>query len=214
MRVILADDAVLFREGVARVLGEEGFEIVAQADDAEKLEGLVRTHAPDVVIVDIRMPPSHTNEGLEAAAAIHREFPDVAVIVLSQYLEAHYAMKLITELPKSAGYLLKDRVSDLDQFADAVRRVSNGETVVDPAVVSQLVGRQREDDRVRDLSDREREVLGLMAEGRSNRAIAERLFLTQKTVEAHVRSILMKLGLEPAPDDHRRVLAVLAYLRS
>jgi DNA-binding NarL/FixJ family response regulator len=212
--VILADDAVLFREGVARVLGEAGFEIVAQADDAEKLVELVRADPPDVVIVDIRMPPSHTNEGIEAAAAIHREFPDVAVIVLSQYLEAHYAMKLVTELPRGSGYLLKDRVSDLDQFTDAVRRVARGETVVDPAVVSQLVGRQREDDRVAVLSDREREVLGLMAEGRSNLAIAEHLFLTQKTVEAHVRAILQKLGLEPAPDDHRRVLAVLAYLRS
>jgi DNA-binding NarL/FixJ family response regulator len=212
--VILADDAVLFREGVARVLTEAGFEVVAQADDATNLLKLVRGESPEVVIVDIRMPPSHTNEGLEAAGQIRQEFPDLAILVLSQYLEPHYAMKLVSDLPRGSGYLLKDRVSDLDNFADAVRRVARGETVVDPAVVSQLVGRQREDDRVAVLSNREREVLGLMAEGRSNHAIAEHLFLTQKTVEAHVRAILQKLGLEPAPDDHRRVLAVLAYLRS
>ncbi|MGZ4240005.1 MAG: LuxR C-terminal-related transcriptional regulator [Actinomycetota bacterium] len=214
MRVILADDAVLFREGVARVLVEAGFDVVGQAGDADELLAKVAAMRPDVAVIDIKMPPTHTNEGLVAAQRIRNEFPDVGVLVLSQYVETHYAMKLFGDRAEGAGYLLKDRVSDLSDFADAVTRVAKGGSVVDPAVVSQLLGRRREADPLQGLTEREREILGLMAQGRSNQAIAEQLFLTLKTVETHVRSIFMKLGLQPAPEDHRRVLAVLAYLRA
>lgn len=214
MRVILADDSVLFREGLARVLIEAGFDVVAQVSDAESLLSSIGKAAPDVAVVDIRMPPTHTTEGLTAAQRIRDEFPHVGVLVLSQHLEPHYAMRLVDEGPKGAGYVLKDGISDLDQFCESVRRVGAGETVIDAAIVAQLISRYRDHDPIRTLTSREREVLGLMAEGRSNQAIAERLVLTVKTVEAHVHAIFTKLGLEATADDHRRVLAVLALLRS
>jgi DNA-binding NarL/FixJ family response regulator len=214
VRVVLADDSVLFREGLARVLAERGFEVVGQASDGNTLLEQVAENAPDVAVVDIRMPPTHTSEGLVAALQIRAERPDVGVLVLSQYVETHHAVKLIGEGRGGVGYLLKDRVSDLDEFLDAVRRVAGGGTAIDPEVVSHLVGRQRERDPLSGLTDREREVLALMAEGRSNLAVSERLFLSRKTVESHVNAIFTKLGLLPAPDDHRRVLAVLTFLRS
>lgn len=214
MRVILADDSILFREGVARVLVEAGFDVVAQVTDAESLLTGIAEHAPDVAIVDIRMPPTHTTEGLAAAQRIRDEFPGVGVLVLSQHLEPHYAMRLVDDGPRGAGYILKDGISDLGQFSESVRRVGAGETVIDSAIVSELLSQHRHQDPIQTLTTREREVLGLMAEGRSNQAIAERLFLTVKTVEAHVHAIFMKLGLEATADDHRRVLAVLQYLRS
>lgn len=214
MRVILADDAVLFREGLARLLAEAEFDVIGQASTAPELFELVRADPPDAVLIDIKMPPEHKTEGLEAAHRIRAEFPDVGVLVLSQYLEPHYAMRLVEDVPRGSGYVLKDAVMDIDQFCENVRRVAKGETFVDSAIVGQLVMRRRDNDPIALLSDREREVLGLMAEGRSNHAIAERLVLTVKTVEAHVHSIFTKLGLEPAPDDHRRVLAVLAFLRA
>jgi DNA-binding NarL/FixJ family response regulator len=215
MRVVLADDSVLFREGTARLLAEAGFEVVGQADTAEDIVRIVRETMPDVAVVDIRMPPTRTDEGLRAAEAIRREHGQaVGVLVLSQYLEPAFAMRIATEARGGTGYLLKDRVADLDEFAEAVRRVGRGGVVIDPGVVAQLVGRRRAGGPINDLSEREREVLALMAEGRSNQAIGERLFVTQKTVEAHIASIFSKLELLPAADDHRRVLAVLTYLRA
>ncbi|MDP9331478.1 MAG: response regulator transcription factor [Actinomycetota bacterium] len=214
MNVVLADDAVLFREGVARLLTENGFDVVGQAGDVEGLMDLVAGFAPTVAIVDIRMPPNHSTEGLDAAEQIREEHPDTAVLVLSQYVEPHYALRLIHDQPGGVGYLLKDRVAEVDQLTDAISRLAAGGFVIDPAVVSQLLTRRRERDPLEALSEREHEVLGLMAEGRSNQAIADRLYLTPKTVESHVRSIFMKLELPPATDDHRRVLAVLTYLRS
>jgi DNA-binding NarL/FixJ family response regulator len=215
VRVIIADDHVLLREGLARLLAEGGLEVNGQAGDAEELLQLVRQNPPNIVITDIRMPPTHSTEGIEAAQAIKREFPEVGVLVLSEYLESHYAMSLVSEVPEGVGYLLKQRVTDIDQLCEAVRRVGQGEFVIDPSVVGQLVERRRPaDSPVDTLSPREKEVLSLIAEGRSNQAISERLFLTAKTVEAHVRSIFNKLALSPTTDDHRRVLAVLAYLRS
>ena len=213
MRVVIADDSVLLREGVARVLAENGFEVIAQVGDAEALKRVVRAETPDVAIVDVRMPPTHTDEGTQAAVAIRAEHPEVGVLVLSQVVEARHALTLFRDSPEGFGYLLKDRVVELDEFLSAVRRVANGGTVVDPDVVAQLLGRRRADDPLDELTPREREVLGLIAEGRSNRAICEKLFLSPKTVETHVNSIFLKLGLLQAPDDHRRVLAVLAYLR-
>ncbi len=213
MRVILADDAVLLREGVAHVLASSGFDVVGQAGDADELRRLVREHVPDVAVVDIRMPPTNTDEGLRAAIDIRRELPAVGVLVLSQYLESSYAMRLFAGGADGLGYLLKDRVSDLEEFADAVRRVGEGGSVVDPEVVARLVGRPRVESPLAGLTEREQEVLALMAEGRSNQAIEQRLYLSPKTVEGHVRSIFAKLDLVPAPDDHRRVLAVLTYLR-
>jgi len=214
LRVAIADDSLLLRQGIARLLLEAGFDVVAQASTADALLAAVREHRPDVAIVDIRMPPTHTDEGLRAAEAIRAEHQGrVGVLVLSQYVEPAFAMRLVTDGAGGVGYLLKDRVEDIDDFADAVRRIARGGSVIDPEVVAQLVGRRRAHVPVDDLSEREREVLALMAEGRSNQAISDRLFLAPKTVEAHIANIFSKLELLPAPDDHRRVLAVLAHLR-
>jgi DNA-binding NarL/FixJ family response regulator/class 3 adenylate cyclase len=212
-RVVLADDSVLLREGVARLLEEAGFEVVAQSGGPEDLLRHVAMHKPDVAVVDIRMPPTHTDEGLRAAGEIRERHPGVGVLLLSQYVEPGYAMALLETSAEGVGYLLKDRVSDLEQFGTAVRRVADGGSALDPAVVSELVGRKRRDDPLEQLTAREREVLEAMAEGRSNQAIAERLFVTLRAVEKHVTSIFTKLGLPASTDDHRRVLAVLAYLR-
>ncbi|HEX5470051.1 MAG TPA: response regulator transcription factor [Gaiellaceae bacterium] len=214
MRVVLAEDSVLLREGVARILGEAGFDVVGQAGNADELMLKVRSYSPDVAIVDIRMPPSHTDEGLRAAQEIRERHPTVGVLVLSQYVEPSYAMELLAESAEGVGYLLKDRISDVREFADAVRRVGEGGSALDPTIVSQLVGRRRRDDPIDQLTPREREVLGLMAEGRSNSGIAEQLVVTERAVEKHVTSIFSKLRLPAASEDHRRVLAVLAYLRS
>jgi DNA-binding NarL/FixJ family response regulator len=213
MRVVLADDSVLLREGVARLLEEAGFEVAGQSGTAEDLLRHVGLYKPQVAIVDIRMPPTHTDEGLRAAREIRERFPATGVLVLSQYVEPGYAMELLSESAEGIGYLLKDRVSDVEQFAQAVRRVGEGGSALDPAVVSQLVGRRRAEGPLDELTPREREVLGLMAEGRSNQAIAEQLFVTLRAVEKHVTSIFTKLGLPATTDHHRRVLAVLAYLR-
>jgi DNA-binding NarL/FixJ family response regulator len=214
MRVVLADDSVLLREGVARLLEEAGFEIVGQAGTADELMLKVRSYSPDVAIVDIRMPPTHTDEGLRAAREIREKHPETGVLVLSQYVEPSYAMELLADSAEGVGYLLKDRVSDVGEFAGAVRRVAEGGSAQDPTVVSQLVGRRRRDDPLGDLTPREREVLELMAEGRSNQGIAERLVVTERAVEKHVTSIFGKLRLPAATEDHRRVLAVLTYLRA
>ena len=214
MRVVLAEDSVLLREGVARILDEAGFEVVGQAGNADELLLKVRSYSPDVAIVDIRMPPTHTDEGLRAAQEIREKHPTCGVLVLSQYIEATYAMELLAESAEGVGYLLKDRVSDVNEFADAVRRVGEGGSALDPTIVSQLVCRRRRDDPIDQLTPREREVLGLMAEGRSNSGIAEQLVVTERAVEKHVTGIFSKLRLPAASEDHRRVLAVLAYLRS
>jgi DNA-binding NarL/FixJ family response regulator/class 3 adenylate cyclase len=214
MRVVLADDSVLLREGIARLLEDAGFEVVAQSGTADDLLRHVGMHKPDVALIDIRMPPTQTDEGLRAAQQIRERWPDTGVLVLSQYVEPAYAMELLGENAEGVGYLLKDRVSDVDEFAAAVRRVGEGGSALDPAVVSQLVGRRRRDDPVDELTPREREVLALMAEGRSNQAIAESLVITLRAVEKHVTSIFGKLRLPATAEDHRRVLAVLTYLRS
>jgi DNA-binding NarL/FixJ family response regulator len=213
-RVVIADDSLLLREGVARLLTESGFEVVAQVGDADSLLAAVAKERPDVAITDIRMPPTFTDEGLRAAEAIRAAHgTDIGVLVLSQYVETTYALRLVTEGLGGAGYLLKDRIEDLDDFSDAIRRVARGGRVIDPDVVAQLVRPRRAKSQLDELTEREREVLAVMAEGRSNQAIAERLFLSPKTVEAHIANIFGKLGLMPEPDDHRRVLAVLAHLR-
>ncbi len=214
MRVVVADDVMLTREGIAHLLEDAGIDVVAQAEDAETLLREVRLKRPDAAIADIRMPPSHTDEGLVAAQRIRSEHPDVAVLVLSQYVEPSYAMRLLEEHPERVGYLLKQRVFDVAVLVDALRRITEGETVIDPTIVSRLVGRQRRENPLTELTPRESEVLGLVAEGLSNGAIASRLFVTERTVEAHVKQVLQKLGLTVRPDSHRRVLAVLAYLRS
>jgi DNA-binding NarL/FixJ family response regulator len=214
VRVVIAEDSVLLREGLARVLAEGGFEVAAQVGDAAELHRAVKRTKPDVAIVDVRMPPTQTDEGARAAEEIREQHPHVGVLVLSQVVEARRALKLFSERPEGFGYLLKDRVLEIDEFLEAVRRVGRGGTAIDPEVIAQLVGRQRERDPLEALSPREREVLGLMAEGRSNRAICEKLFLSPKTVETHVNSIFGKLNLPLAPDDHRRVLAVLAFLKT
>ena len=214
IRVALADDSVLLREGVARLLAESGFEVVAQSGTADDLLRHVGMHKPDVAVVDIRMPPTHTDEGLRAAREIRERYPETGVLVLSQYVEAGYALDLLAENAEGVGYLLKDRISDVEEFASSVRRVAEGGSALDPAVVSELVGRSRRDDPLAELSPREREVLELMAEGRSNQAIADQLFITLRAVEKHVTSIFSKLRLPATTDAHRRVLAVLTFLRS
>jgi DNA-binding NarL/FixJ family response regulator/class 3 adenylate cyclase len=213
IRVLLADDSILFREGLARLMADAGFQVVEQASDADELMAKVHTVRPDIVITDIRMPPTHTAEGLDAAREIRAELPNVGVLVLSQYVEARHAVKLLEGAPDGVGYLLKDRVSDVSEFTDAVRRLARGGSAIDPEVVAALIGRARARSPIEELTEREREILGLMAEGRSNQAISERLYLSPKTVEAHVAHILSKLGLLPAADDHRRVMAVVMYLR-
>jgi DNA-binding NarL/FixJ family response regulator len=214
LRVIVADDSVLFREGLARVLEGAGFEVVGQASNPDELDRLVAEERASLVILDIRMPPTQTDEGLVAAKKIRRQHPEMGVLLLSQYVESHHAIELLGQSPDRVGYLLKDRFADLEEFIDAVRRVGNGGSAVDPRVVSQLLGRKRSRDLIEDLTDRERAVLALMAEGRSNDAIASGLKISPKTLEAHIGTIYSKLGLEPAVADHRRVLAVLDYLRS
>ncbi len=214
MRVVVADDVMLTREGIVRVLQDAGVEVVAQAGDADVLLRQVAVQRPDVAVVDIRMPPTHTDEGLVAARRIAEAHPDVAVLVLSSYVESEYAMRLIREHPDGSGYLLKDRIFDGAILVDVLRRLTEGETVVDPTIVSRLVGRRRHEDPLEELTPREREVLSLVAEGRSNKSIAAELFITERTVEAHVKQVFLKLRLQDTAGAHRRVLAVLAYLRA
>ncbi|HEX8863905.1 MAG TPA: response regulator transcription factor [Actinomycetes bacterium] len=215
MRVVVADDAVILREGLMRLLEEAGFEVAGLAADADELYALVERVHPQVAIVDIRMPPTHTDEGLRAAKVIRSRWPETGILVLSQYVRPSYALELLSEGTEGIGYLLKDRVSDLEELSTAVRRIGAGGSVLDPSVVAQLVGRRRAaDDPLAELSGRELEVLALMAEGRSNKAIAERLFITEHTVEKRVKSIFATLRLPQSADDHRRVLAVIAYLNS
>jgi DNA-binding NarL/FixJ family response regulator len=212
MRVVIAEDSVLLREGLARLLADGGFDVVGLAGDGEDLLRKVGAHRPDVAVVDVRMPPSHTDEGLRAALQIRERHPGTGVLVLSAYVEERYAMDLIAEGAQGVGYLLKDRVADVSRFTEAVRRVGEGGSALDPEVVAQLLGRARRDDPLQEITRRERDVLGLMAEGRSNHAIAEALVITERAVEKHVTSIFGKLGLSPTAEDHRRVLAVLTYL--
>ncbi len=213
MRVVLGEDSVLLREGVARLLEDSGFEVVGRAGDAEDLLRKVRAHKPDVAIVDIKMPPTHTDEGLRAARSIRAELPDTAVLVLSQYLEEDYALDLLAGSAEGVGYLLKDRIADVDRFIESIRRVADKGSVLDPEVVSQMLGRRRVGRPLDALTPRETKVLALMAEGRSNHAIAAELVITDRAVEKHVTSIFSKLNLPATVDDHRRVLAVLAYLQ-
>jgi DNA-binding NarL/FixJ family response regulator len=214
MRAVIAEDSVLLREGIARLLADGGIEVVGQSGDGDDLLRKVRAHKPDIAIVDIRMPPTNTDEGLVAAKTIRAEQPDVSVLVLSQYIEETYALELLADNAEGVGYLLKDRVSDLDNFLDAVRRVANGGSALDPEVVSHMLGRRRADGPLDALTEREGSVLALMAEGRSNKAIAEELVVTGSTVEKHVTNIFDKLDLDATPVDHRRVLAVLKYLEN
>jgi DNA-binding NarL/FixJ family response regulator len=214
MRVVIGEDQLLFRKGLGRLLEEAGFDVVGQAGDAVDLRRKVAAHRPDVAVVDIQMPPTNTDDGLRAAMAIRAEQPQTKVLVLSQYIEERYAVDLIGECAEGVGYLLKDRVGDLDAFADAVRRVGEGGSVLDPEVVGQMLGRRRRVDPLDDLSPREREVMELMAEGRSNSGIAEALVITESAVEKHVTSIFDTLGIERDGDAHRRILAVLTFLRS
>jgi DNA-binding NarL/FixJ family response regulator len=213
MRIVIADDAVLVREGTARLLEDAGFEVVAQAGDAEDLLRKVRAHRPEVAIVDVRMPPNNTDDGLLAALTIRDELPEVGILLLSQYVEDRYLSKLLAEGGEGVGYLLKDRVAEVERLGEAVRRVAEGGSVLDPEVVAQMLGRRRVEGPLDDLTERERRVLELMAEGRTNRAIAGELFVSERAVERHVTSIFSKLGLQTTEQDHRRVLAVLAYLR-
>ena len=214
MRVLIADDEALLRDGLARLLEDAGFEVVGRCGDADQLLRMVEARRPDVAVVDIRMPPGNADDGLLAAQEIRRRFPRIGALVLSHHLEPHYAMRLLEEVPERAGYLLKERVSDVAVLADALRRIGEGECVIDPTIVSRLVARKRERGPLDVLTEREREVLALIAEGLSNTAIGERMFLSPKTVEAHISQIFLKLDLRPGPDQHRRVLAVLAYLRA
>ena len=213
MRIVIAEDQALLRQGIVRLLGDAGFEVVAEAADAPDLLRKVGAHKPDVAIVDVQMPPDNTDDGLRAALEIRGSMPDVGVLVLSAHAEERYAVDLIGESAEGVGYLLKDRVTDFKLFADAVRRVAAGGSVLDPTVVAHMLGRRRRDDPLEALSPREREVLELMAEGRSNKGIAEALVVTPHAVEKHVSSIFVKLGVAGGAEDHRRVLAVLAFLR-
>jgi DNA-binding NarL/FixJ family response regulator len=214
VRVVIGEDSVLLREGIVRLLGEAGIEVVGQAGDAEDLVRKVSGHKPDVAIIDIRMPPDHSDEGLRAAREIRAAFPDVGILVLSQYVDEHYAVSLLSEGAEGIGYLLKDRVSEVDRFVDAVRRVGAGGSVLDPEVVANMLGRRRDEDELASLSPREREVLKLMAQGLSNRAICEQMFVTERAVEHHITSIFQKLGLSASGNEHRRVVAVLTYLQN
>jgi DNA-binding NarL/FixJ family response regulator len=211
---VIAEDSVLLREGLIRLLTEAGIEIVGHAGDADDLLRKTRAHKPDVVVTDIRMPPTQTDEGLRAAQVIRAELPHTGVVVLSQYVEEAYVMELLGDDAGGVGYLLKDRISDIERFVDAVERVGHGGSALDPEVVSHMLGRRRREDPLSELTPREREVLSLMAEGRSNHAIAAQLVVTERAIEKHVTNIFGKLGFTSAPDDHRRVLAVLAYVRS
>lgn len=212
MRVAIADDAMLIREGLARLLTEAGIDVVATAAESEELLRLVPLRRPEVVIVDIKMPPTHSDEGLRAVETIRSQYPEIGALVLSQYLEPAYALRLLNQHPERVGYLLKERVSDIAVLADALRRIADGECVVDPTIVARMVSASRGP--LAELTDRERDVLELMAEGHSNQAICARLFLSPKTVEAHIRHVFLKLGLKEAPESHRRVLAVLTFLRA
>lgn len=214
MRVAIVDDMLLIREGLAASLGRRGVNVVAEQDDAEDLESLVRKHTPDVVILDIRMPPTFTDEGLTAAARLRQTFPTLGILVLSQYIESSYAVRLLNEAPERVGYLLKDRIVHVAEVVDALQRICAGETVIDPTIVSRVIARRRRGGSLADLSSREAEVLGLLAEGLSNRAIAERLDINDRTVETHISQIFLKLRIDPSPGAHRRVHAVLAFLRS
>jgi DNA-binding NarL/FixJ family response regulator len=213
MRVVIADDSVLLREGAVRLLEDAGFEVVGQAGDGEDLLRKVRAHKPDVAIIDIRMPPNHVDEGLQAARVIRSELPEVGVLVLSQYVEERYAVELLGDGADGVGYLLKDRIAEIDRFVEAVRRVAEGGSVLDPEVVAHMLGRRERDAPLEQLTPRERDVLGLMAEGRTNRAIAIELSVSERAVERHVTAIFGKLDLPATGEDHRRVLAVLAYLQ-
>jgi DNA-binding NarL/FixJ family response regulator len=214
VRLVVADDAVLLREGAVRLLEEAGFEVVAQAGDADDLLRKVRAHKPDVAIIDVRMPPDNADDGLRAALTIRQELPDVGILLLSQYVEDRYLGELLAEGAEGVGYLLKDRIADIERLTEAVERVGARGSVLDPEVVAHMLGRTREESPLDALTDREREVLGQMAEGRTNRAIAGELFISERAVERHVTSIFTKLDLPPAEQDHRRVLAVLTYLRT
>jgi DNA-binding NarL/FixJ family response regulator len=212
MRIVIADDAVLLREGAARLLEDAGFEVVGQAGDADDLLRKVRAHKPDVAIIDVRMPPDNSDDGLRAALSIRQDLPEVGILLLSQYVEDRYIGELLAGGTEGVGYLLKDRVGEIERFTEAVQRIGRGGSVLDPEVVAQMVGRREEP--LSELTDRERDVLALMAEGYSNRAIAETIFVSERAVERHVTSIFSKLGLEATGQEHRRVLAVLRYLQS